>query len=133
MGRETDMAGELPQQLSFQQRYILAYLSSAEAGTVPFKAVSEATALELDDDGNRLARRGEASHRLTSRHTSSFSRAVDSLEDRGLVEADRGSGPDRPRRVALRLTPAGRAAAEELRRRHRDGRFALEFETLEVD
>lgn len=128
------MGGDLPRQLSTQQRFILAYVhATAENGDVQFQTVSRATAAELDDDGTRLAQRRGAAARLTSRHTSSFSRAVDSLEERGLIEADRGRGPRRPRRVTLRLTAAGRAAAEELLRRHRDGRYALEFRTLDVD
>ena len=127
------MGDDLPIQLSSQQRLILAYLLTVETGSVAFKAVSEATAIELDDGGNRVTRTVESARRLTSRHTSSFSRAVDSLEERDLVEADRGSGRDRPRRVALRLTTAGQAAAEELCRRHRDGRYRLEFRTLEVE
>lgn len=128
------MTGDLLRQLSIQQRFILTYLlvrSRQESWPVPYQAVSKATAVELDDDGSRLAR-GEQPG-LTSMHTSSFSRAVDSLEERGLVAAERGNGIHRPRRVAVRLTPSGQDAAEELLRRHHDGRFALEFSTLETE
>lgn len=101
--------------------------------------------------GRRDHRSGpRVEERVTSVHTTSFSKAVDRLEDRGLTFALRSTGrwrsgswgmrqvrptmddrgkPDR-QRLRVGLTDAGRAAGEEVLRRVEDGRYALDFDTL---
>lgn len=157
------MGGELPRQLSSQQRFILAFVrhwirnrEGVDDRAVPFQTVSLATARELDRGGDRLQPRDPGAAQaadvdfsaqfvedpdadgrerqaiqITSNHSSSFSRAVDSLERRELVDSSLGEGGRRPKRTAIRLTPAGEAAADELLRRHRDGRYNLTFARLD--
>lgn len=73
--------------------------------------------------------------KLKSAHNASFSRSVAALEERGLVErgglhTTHADGRETYRTAVVGATDAGRAAGEELRRRHGDGRYSLHFDTL---
>lgn len=136
---------EIPPRLSDQQQFILAYIATRDSRgfrTTP-TGVSRQLAAEFDDDGDRIGQRLRRStrHRLTNSHSSSFSRSVDRLEERELVD---GVGGSYPRKTpystfghrqpdTLRLTDAGRDAADEILRRHRDGRYSLAFDTIDAE
>lgn len=82
------------------------------------------------DEGRHLHDRPPKPH-LTAVHSSSFSRSLNRLEDRGLVDSYLGRGRHEPKRTGIRLTDEGREVADEILRRHRDGRYTLSFDTLD--
>jgi len=123
------MNNTLPPGLSEQQKLSLAYLAERD-GRVAFTAVSRAVAEEY----GRLTRpQGRRTYRdrVTDAHAASFSRAVDRLADRQLVETETPSYRNRERRW-VHLTSAGEQAGEEILRRHVDGRYSLSFEVLDT-
>jgi DNA-binding MarR family transcriptional regulator len=123
------MNNTLPAGLSEQQKLCLAYLAEND-GTAAFTTVSRAVA----EEHGRLTRpQGRRTHRdrVTDAHAASFSRAVDRLADRQLVETETPHYRNRERRW-IHLTAAGDRAGEELLRRHADGRYALNFEVLDT-
>lgn len=77
---------------------------------------------------------GRGGDHLTNAHSSSFSRALTRLEDRELLVARTSRDPRgyrEPKRTGVRLTDEGREVADEVLRRHRDGRYSLSFDTLD--
>lgn len=133
----------LSPRLGDQQAFILAWLvmqpnerpSHSRPRHRSDGQLSWAVALEFDGyDGERIlpADRAEATyHRkdeiLSDAHRASLSRSLGRLEERGLIE--RSAMYYHPRRIEL--TTDGRRVGREVLRRHRDGRYSLEFNTLD--
>lgn len=117
-----DRVGEIPTPEDLHNR-----LEAALADGDRFR---ERLAREAIDEGRHLHDRPPTPH-LTAVHSASFSRSLDRLEDRDLVDSLRGLGRDEPKRIGLRLTDEGEAVADEVLRRTRDGRYALSFETID--
>ena len=149
---------DLPPRLSDQQRFILARISESTTGKHPMTRLSWAVAEEFDD-GDRIADRqenaieiaeesgdpGEASlllstifdgfekrRVLTEEHRKSFSRSIRRLADRELLTryVYAASESRDPNTKWVEPTDEGRAAGEEIRRRHDDGRYSIRFDTL---
>ena len=127
---------DLPPRLSDRQRFILALLVAEPAalsyrGSDPkLRSVSIRVADEFDEWKPRRLGSGE---NVTENHSSTFSRSVARLEERGLLRRHR---TERRRRETERtdtvtLIDAGQEAGEEILRRVRDGRFSDSFATLD--
>lgn len=137
----------LPGNLSEQQLFVLAYLASiTEPGKkrrwgVRYTSLSWATAEEFDDDGTHIWERGYRGDRghgrkeelLRSKHTASFTRTMERLDERGyLKRKDRyGETGNNRRTTRVFVTNKGYHAGQKVIRRHRDGRYSLSFETIE--
>lgn len=134
----------LPGNLSAQQLFVLALLASKahperdRSVMVRYTWLSWTTAEEFDDNGTHIWERGYGRHGrkrtlLRSNHTSSFSRTVERLEERGYLErrASRPSPRGNDRTGYVAATEKGLRAGREAIQRHQDGRYSLSFETLD--
>lgn len=137
---------ELPPRLSDHQKFILSFLARNQ-GTMPVTPTSRALAKEFHTEdeypwwsgGARILTRDlsqtgpRASYYTkpevgSSYHSSAFSRTLNRLENRGLISSNKEHG----KRQSITLTDKGERVGEEILRRHRDGRYNLEFENIDV-
>lgn len=114
------MDSTLPPRLSDRQQFVLAWIA-VQGRRAGARTLSRATAAEFDGLEPKPAR-GTTRKPMTATHRSTHSTTLNRLAERGLIERR----PD-----AIALTDDGRAAGEEILRRHRDGRYSLEFETID--
>lgn len=134
---------ELPPRLSEQQKFILSHLAN-NGGSMSITPLSRALAKEIEtnDNENQVPR---IRHRDTSRtgirashytksevvgynHSSSFARSLNRLENRELISSDEDNGI----RQTVMLTGKGEAVGEEILRRCSDGRYNLDFNTIDT-
>ena len=128
--------------LGDRQQFVLAFLAvEGEGGaSVGREALSNAACREFDGyeqlsyvpRATRHGSRHGPKKKIPDSSASATTRALSTLIDRGYVTPGRVS---RTRRTykwkRLSLTDDGAAVAEEILRRHNDGRYSLAFDTLD--
>ncbi|MFC7155172.1 hypothetical protein ACFQPA_06850 [Halomarina halobia] len=109
------MDRSLPPRLSSRQQFILAVLATED--NMSRIVLSRLVAKEFDAVEPSPSYPGEQI--LTANHRSTHSRSLERLYDRGLITNF----------IFITPTDDGRAVGQELRRRHADGRYSLQFNT----
>lgn len=127
----------IPARLSELQQFMLAW--AVQSGDWRFlrrdrlqKAVLREFSKYRRDDAPRGAASRWNKAPITAAGSATLSQSLARLEDRGLIERKRSNvGEKNPHTTHVCVTTEGRVLGEEILRQHRDGRYALEFDTID--
>lgn len=126
----------VPSALSELQRFLLAFATDTTDGEAHYFRLRNAVVEEFPTYAPDSPR-GRQPHTISDQGLAVLSRSIRRLADHGLLTRHSRSGEPvsgafpATQTQRISLTADGRAIGEELLRRHHDGRYALEFDTIE--